>query len=235
MSVDLRHRACKGETVRDQGSTGNCAAHVFATMLRCAGGWVAEDVSVPYLSYKGRQIDAKFEGKEFNPEVDEGITFRALAVVCSLGFATTSEWSNDEPFARQPKPEVEEKAIKRHLTSVKFLSSHWRSSHKWIDALRHGRPVGFALELYPTIERFFENTSSRQHILPFPKEDTSSGTHALVCVGYSPEVGPSGAFLVQNSWGKWGWGEEGYFWMPVEFVHTPVVMDAFVLGTVSTE
>ena len=40
------------------------------------------------------------------------------------------------------------------------------------------------------------------------------GGHAVMAAGYDDE---RKMLLVRNSWGK-DWGEDGYFWMPYEYI-----------------
>jgi C1A family cysteine protease len=65
-------------------------------------------------------------------------------------------------------------------------------------------------------------------IFPFPDEKNEKETdrHCVVAVGYDDEaevVNPrnkqvtKGAFKIRNSWGR-GWGEDGYGWLPYEYV-----------------
>lgn len=49
--------------------------------------------------------------------------------------------------------------------------------------------------------------------MPAKGEDMVGG-HCVALVGYDDE---RKAFLVRNSWGT-GWGLNGYFWMPYEYV-----------------
>lgn len=57
----------------------------------------------------------------------------------------------------------------------------------------------------------------------------------MVAVGYDDSVriggGDSeteGAFLIRNSWGR-GWGDDGYGWLPYEYVRRGLASDWWVL------
>ena len=53
------------------------------------------------------------------------------------------------------------------------------------------------------------------------------GGHAVLAVGYSD---PKGQLTVRNSWGS-GWGDQGYFYMPYEYLTGPgKVADASVVN-----
>ncbi len=72
--------------------------------------------------------------------------------------------------------------------------------------------------------------------LPGPDERAEWG-HAVVAVGYDDEKRITntrynqetvGAFLIRNSWGK-GWGEDGYGWIPYDYVLSQLALDFWSL------
>jgi C1A family cysteine protease len=61
--------------------------------------------------------------------------------------------------------------------------------------------------------------------------DKPRGGHAVAAVGYDDnyKIGNSkGALLIRNSWGT-GWGQQGYGWLPYDYVREYLSSDFWVL------
>ena len=74
--------------------------------------------------------------------------------------------------------------------------------------------------------------------IPFPeRNDRQEGGHAVVAVGYDDgksikhpqgSKATKGALLIRNSWGR-AWGDDGYGWLPYEFVRQGLAVDWWVM------
>ena len=89
--------------------------------------------------------------------------------------------------------------------------------------LAAGLPSMFGFTVYSSYVQ-----ADKNGMIPYPtKSERIAGGHAIVAVGYDEKLkiknenpgGPetTGAILIRNSWGK-EWGEQGYGWLPYEYV-----------------
>jgi C1A family cysteine protease len=95
--------------------------------------------------------------------------------------------------------------------------------------LSAGHPAMFGFTVYSSIEQ-----ASDTGRIPFPSPlDKIEGGHAVVAVGYDDRIKiknkyggeeTEGALLIRNSWGQ-RWGEEGYGWLPYEYMRKGLAED----------
>jgi C1A family cysteine protease len=90
--------------------------------------------------------------------------------------------------------------------------------------LAGGLPSMFGFTVYNSIEE--ADTTGK---IPYPKIGESIlGGHAIVAAGYDDKMeiknAEAGALLIRNSWGK-EWGDQGYGWLPYDYVLTGLAID----------
>jgi C1A family cysteine protease len=95
--------------------------------------------------------------------------------------------------------------------------------------LSAGHPAMFGFTVYSSIEQATDTGR-----IPFPSpRDRIEGGHAVVAVGYDDRMiiqnqhggeKTVGALLIRNSWSR-DWGEEGYGWLPYEYIRRGLAED----------
>ena len=221
-SVDLREWC---SPVEDQGSLGSCTAH--------AGVGIIE-----YYERKsfGRHIDAsrlflyKVTRNLMKIKGDTGAFLRTtMGAMVLFGVPPEEYWSYNEgekEFDQEPPAFCY--AFAQNYQTVKYFrhdppgTSGDTLLNKVKTYLVAGHPAMFGFTVYSSIEQA-EETGKIPY--PSPKEKIVGG-HAIVAVGYDDKmkiknkygkIETTGALLIRNSWGK-GWGENGYGWLPYEYV-----------------
>jgi C1A family cysteine protease len=97
-------------------------------------------------------------------------------------------------------------------------------------SLAGGLPAMFGFTVYSSISQ--SETTGK---IPYPTAgEKALGGHAVDAVGYDDKMkiknnNPEGketvgALLIRNSWGT-GWGNEGYGWLPYDYVITGLAVD----------
>jgi C1A family cysteine protease len=220
--VDLREWA---SAVEDQGALGSCTAH--------AGAGVIE-----YYERKafGRHIDAsrlflyKVTRNLMKMKGDTGGYLRlTMGAMVLFGVPPEDYWPyTDDEKAFDKEPPAFCYAFAQNYKTIKYYRHDppGLAGSKVVDRLKAylaaGHPAMFGFTVYSSIEQAADTGR-----IPYPTErEKIEGGHAVVAVGYDDKMtirnraggaGTKGALLIRNSWGR-GWGEEGYGWLPYQYV-----------------
>ena len=221
-TVDLRQWC---SPIEDQGALGSCTAHAGAGVIeyyerRSIGKHI--DASRLFL-YKVTRNLMKQKG-------DTGAYLRkTMGAMVLFGVPPEEYWpySDDkEKFDREPPAFCY--AFAQNYQTLKYFR-HDPPATKASEILgkvkahlSKGHPAMFGFTVYSSIEQ-----AEKTGRIPFPSsKDRIEGGHAVAAVGYDDrmkiknnfgKIETTGALLIRNSWGK-GWGEEGYGWLPYEYV-----------------
>ncbi len=222
VSVDLREHC---SPVEDQGGLGSCTAH--------AGVGIIE-----YCEKKsfGRHIDAsrlflyKVTRNLMKVKGDTGAYLRTtMGAMVLFGVPPEEYWPYmDEEKGFDKEPPAFCYAFAQNYQAIKYFRHDPPGTPantllgKVKGYLSSGHPAMFGFTVYNSIEQA-EKTGK----IPFPSsKERVEGGHAVVVVGYDARMKiknkysgkeTTGALLIRNSWGR-GWGEEGYGWLPYEYV-----------------
>ena len=221
-TVDLRTWC---SPVEDQGSLGACTAH--------AGAGIIE-----YYERKsfGRHIDAsrlflyKVTRNLMKQKGDTGAYLRTtMGAMVLFGVPPEEHWpynTDEKEFDKEPPAFCY--AFAQNYQTIKYFR-HDPTGAKAEEILRRvktylskGHPAMFGFTVYSSIEQ-----ADKTGKIPFPSsKERIEGGHAVAAVGYDDKmkiknkydkIETTGALLIRNSWGK-AWGEEGYGWLPYEYV-----------------
>lgn len=241
--VDLR-RWCP--PVRWQGGFNTCAAHAAAALFEYFERRSFErevDVSRLFL-YK---VTKSFLGESGNV----GVYIRqAMGTMKLIGAPEERYWpypdpgTMAEPRSDDPRLDLEPIPFCYAVAADSRASAYYRLDDRakpdGAAALANLKahlaaalPVALGFPLWNSLSQAAETGR-----IPFPaKREAQLGSHAVIAVGYDDALeisnspnGPStkGALLILNSWST-GWGEQGYGWLPYEYVTSGQARDLWVL------
>ena len=218
--LDLRERF--GDfAVYDQQLLESCSANAiagaFEFLQRKTGGKDRLTPSRLYIYYREREAEG-------TTKMDSGASLRTgIKVMNKYGAPPETDWPYDvRRFADAPPSFLTGKAEQFQALSYRRVARDFGDPASGIlTALTQGYPVIFGFSVY---ESYRDAEESGRWPLPGLGERVEFG-HAALIVGYEPVDGKTHA-ICRNSWGA-GWGEGGYFRMPMEYVANPGLSDDF--------
>lgn len=153
---------------------------------------------------------------------DAGAQIRdAIKSLNATGVCYEAMWPYDSAHFAAAPPRVCYETAENHQ-ALRYARVR-QYPHHIKHELAQGNPVIFGVTLYTSFE---SDEVARTGKVPYPNRSESPlGGHCMLLVGYE---GPLA--LVRNSWGT-GWGEQGYCWMPMDYLCSTNLADDFWVCT----
>lgn len=221
-SVDLRGPLMP--PVYDQGQVGSCTGNSTAGAVQFERrrqqlnpDWVPSRL---FIYYGAREIDGDLS-------YDGGAQIRdAIKSVVTWGAPPEEVWPYDvTKVLTTPTPDA-------YTAGQTDLAIQYQRIVASIYSLRvalaiNNLPVVFGFTVY---ESFESDVVAQTGVVPMPGANEGVvGGHAVLMVGYDND---KEVFLVRNSWGE-GWGMQGYFTLPYEFVPSGLAADFWQISKMS--
>jgi len=228
-AVDLRPWC---SPVEDQGMLGSCTAN--------AGTGIIE-----YYERKafGRHTDAsrlflyKVTRNLMKAKGDTGAYLRTtMGAMILFGVPPEDYWPyTDDEKNFDLEPNAFTYAFASNYQTIKYFRHDPPNTDpaKLLNQLKtymaKGHPAMFGFTVYNSIEQ-----ADKTGRIPYPSpKEKIEGGHAIVAMGYDDKMKikntqnkmeTTGALLIRNSWGT-GWGEDGYGWLPYEYINKGLADD----------
>jgi C1A family cysteine protease len=199
--------------VEDQGDLGSCTANGIVGLLefleRKAGDQSPTNLSRLFLYYEERVLIG-------TTKQDSGAYIRdGIKVAAKLGVPAESYWPyRTGKFAVKPSPTAYKKAPLHGALEYLRLDTHDERR----TCIASGYPLTFGFTVYDN----FWGISPANAVAPMPVGEVAGG-HCVDIVGYDDN---RKLYECRNSWGS-AWGDNGYFWMPYDYVNDDNLADDF--------
>lgn len=201
-SVDLRPDCAP---IEDQGQLGSCTSFAAGAAIRYARkkqGLADFVTSHLFLYYNSRSKSTK--------TVDAGATIRdAIKAAAKQGDCAETDWPYDiSKFASKPPVQAYNDALKDR--AISYLSVA-QDGTQMKNCLAQFFPIVVGFTVYSSFE---SNAVAQSGVVPMPmKSESVLGGHAVLICGFRDD---KQQWICRNSWGQWG--DQGYFYMPYDYL-----------------
>ncbi len=219
--------------IEDQGRIGSCTANAGAGILE-----YFENRAFGKFTNASRLFLYKTTRNLMGETGDTGAFLRAtMQAMRIFGVPPEKYWPYfEEKYDDEPSSFCY--AYAQNFQAVKYyrLDIMGSSADELLDRIKayidKGLPSMFGFSVYSSINHYSVGESGE---IPFPVNgEQPEGGHAIVALGYdddkeikNPLDGSEptkGALLIRNSWGM-EWGDNGYGWLPYQYVITGLAID----------
>ena len=196
--------------VYDQGQIGSCTANSTLSSFRQLL------IREGHGDFNGSRLAQYYWSRyiEGTTKQDAGAEIRdAVKVLTRWGVAPETDWPyNIAKLTVGPPKKVGDDA-KKH-TALQYHSVAQTQADICAAVVQNGNVIiGFTV-----YDSFESDAVAANGIVPMPKStENVLGGHAVHVVGYDLS---KNWFIVKNSWGV-GWGDKGYFYMPIPYLTNP--------------
>ena len=215
-SVDLRLQM---PTIYDQGPLGSCTGNGIAGIFQ----YMRKKLGLPdfmpsrlFIYYNERDIEGTVNS-------DAGAMIRdGIKSINQTGVCNETIWPYDiNKFAWKPSADAYADALKHQALIYRKVFNNRAESIR--ASLANGIPVVFGFTVYESFEQVWQ----QKGVMPMPNLQVEKilGGHCVVIVGYM-QINGKMYYICRNSWGTW-WGDNGYFYMPEEFITNPNLCSDF--------
>jgi len=217
---DLRPQEHFG--VYDQGHLGSCTANAigagyhFCMILQ---GTKEFTPSRLFIYFNERSMEGTV-GEDSGAYIRDGIKSVHKIGVCS---ETLWPYAEDK-FTVKPSPPCYEQAVKNTCKEYAQVTQTLESLKACIN---EGYPFVFG---FVVLASFMTQQVAATGKMVLPQAgDYVLGGHAVMGIGFDDDLG---CFIIRNSWGT-GWGQDGYFFMPYEYIcHQQLASDFWMMRVV---
>jgi len=192
-------------------NTNDCTANAVAFLLQFDKWLDGIDMGVP----SRRFIYFMERLREGDVLKDEGaIGHDGFKVLRKIGAPPETFWAYDQPVTQKPDEEAYAHAGQY---KIKTYVHPRKVGREIMGLISNKQPIACGATLYDTFEG---EEAMSTGVIPMPvKGDQVIGAHEFDLIGWTPSH-----VECRNSWGT-GVQDEGYFWLPWEYVLSPLCSD----------